>query len=316
MLVFIFLNVKMSVLIIFLFGANLFLMNHKRFSLHFTSTNSYTYSYSNADVNEEPEKIFSLHYPDPSDLQNLKLERINSAPNVFEESDSKNEDQIHAANENTTYNNNNENNNDDTNNNSNNPGENKIVHHNQNYADYFCTRSYRAHVNSHFFFIFRKNNDILFYAKTQGIITNNVYISKNQDIHIKKNQYDYILSISNHKFEYSLKKKDNEEIMNIKIDVDYGDEYGPRIYKLYWPQDHLNHISRIPKRKKDGSWSLQYGDKFVIPSTKNAIILDENVKPSILLRKIEKNILELEVIRKYRSIYIFSLALSAFLCPD
>lgn len=114
---------------------------------------------------------------------------------------------------------------------------------------------------------------------------------------------------------YVLKEiNSDEELMIINMDDDYGDEYGPRKIQLFWPKDNLKHVSRIPHRNKD-AWSLNFGKKFVINSIKNAIIVDENAKRSLLIRKIEKEQLQVDSYRKYKPIFLFAFAIASFICP-
>lgn len=185
-----------------------------------------------------------------------------------------------------------------------------------NYSSYICERSYRFHMNSRVLFSFRLGINIILYAKSRGPTSNSVYISKNPDIHIKSKQYEYILLVMNHSKKFVLKEiNSEEELMIILMDNDYGVEYGPRKIEIFWPKDNLKHVSRIPKRTKKGDWTLNFGSKFVITSIKNAIILDENAKPTLIVRKVEKEKLQIEVVRKYKPIYLFAFAIASFICP-
>lgn len=164
-------------------------------------------------------------------------------------------------------------------------------------------------------FSFESKNNSILYAKSRGPTNNCVYISSNQDIHIKSKQYEYVLFVMNRSKKYVLKEiNSDEELMIIHMDDDYGVEYGPRKIQLFWPKDNLKHVSRIPNRNKD-VWSLNFGKKFVIKSIKNAIILDENAKRSLLIRKIEKEQLQVEAYRKYKPIFLFAFAIASFICP-
>lgn len=254
----------------------------------------YDYSGSESQKNKEPEKIFSVIYPEiieSNDTEDVSLIQRNTAPNVFDSPEIIPDQSI--SNDNSMESN------------SDNP----------KYASYLCKRSYRSHLNSRILFSFKFENNIILYAKSRGPGNNSIYISSNPDIHIKSKQYEYILSIMNHSKKYILKEvNSDEELMIIHMDNDYGIEYGPRKIKIFWPQDNLEHVSRIPHRNRNG-WSLKFGKKFVITSKKNAIILDENAKPSLLVRKIEKKVLQVEVNRKYKPIYLFAIAIASFICP-
>ncbi|OHT02012.1 hypothetical protein TRFO_30964 [Tritrichomonas foetus] len=281
-------------------------MKKKVLSLHFSSSSdSDSYTYSNEHNKFEEEKVVPVKYPPKKakSQKNVAFSHDSSSPNIFNSN-------------NITKSANNDQNSDDENMKQNSP-ETKETNNNPNYMNYFCSRTSRAHIQSKLLFKFRQNNENLLFAKSKGVITNQVFIASYEDIHIKKKKYEFVLNISHHRHHYVLKNaKDDKELMIIDISTDYGTEYGPRKYEINWPEDHLKHLSRIPTKNQNGEWCLKFGGKFVIKSLKNCIILDENVKPSIIVRKVSKETLEVEVIRNYKPIFLFALALSSFICPD
>ncbi|OHT10278.1 hypothetical protein TRFO_04310 [Tritrichomonas foetus] len=187
---------------------------------------------------------------------------------------------------------------------------------NENYAAYFITRVVKINLRSPLEFIFKTENGILFFSKSTGLFTDHIYISTNADINIKEKKYDYVVIVSKNRTHFVLQKVDDaRNLLVIDFNDEYGDEYGPRKIEIVWPETNKKLISRIPKRSASGSWQLNFSGKYVLLSQKNAIMLDENNKPVILVRKIEKQVLELEVNQHFEPIDICTFAIASFVCP-
>lgn len=269
-------------------------------SFHITSSDDY-YSYSSTEEEFEPEKLFPLVYPEKSQRcqRNLPLYHSNSAPNVFDSSTYQEPPPPQISQLEGT------------------PSDlSLILKQNPNSNIYYCTRKNRAHIHSRILFsLTTENNNPIFYAKTRGTKVDSVFISDSENIHIRKKLFKYILFVYDHSKRFVLRPSNSiEDLMIITMDNDYGHEYGPRKINIYWPKDHLRHVSKIANKTQTGKWSLNSGSTFPTDSSRNAIILDEYVNPSILIRKSEHHILELDVSRKYKPIYIFALAIASFLC--
>ena len=99
------------------------------------------------------------------------------------------------------------------------------------------------------------------------------------------------------------------------FDNDYGKEYGPRKISMEWPLQNLKYTSRIPQKTEDGEWKMSFRGKYLVVSQKNAIILNENSKPVIIIRKILKRVLQIELIQNIDPIYMFAFGIASFICP-
>lgn len=73
--------------------------------------------------------------------------------------------------------------------------------------------------------------------------------------------------------------------------------------------------SKVPTKKKNGAWVLHFGGKFMMRSIKNAILLDEQALPVILIHKLARDVLEVETIRGFTRLQLFVLGIASFLCP-
>lgn len=146
-------------------------------------------------------------------------------------------------------------------------------------------------------------------------MTDTVYISESPSVHIKAQQYDWILRVSKGQcvFELFNKAGDDKE-MYIRITNDYGKAIGPRKFQIdISPDVHLH--SKVAVLSQQGKWRLPFNGKYVVPSQKNAVILDSNDQPVILVGKIENPSLEIETIKEFTPIQLFVIGIVSFLCP-
>lgn len=181
------------------------------------------------------------------------------------------------------------------------------------YNSYFCSKMKFKSPNN---FTFNQKSVSLFYAKSKGIFSSHVYISSNENFNIKDKQYEYVMKISHNRTLYELRKLDDKtNLLVMSFNNDYGKEYGPRKINMEWPSQNLKYVSRIPKKTESGNWELNFNGKYVIASQKNGIILDNNSMPAIMIRKVHKSILQIEVIRNIDPIFLFALGIASFICP-
>lgn len=182
------------------------------------------------------------------------------------------------------------------------------------YKSFFCERIKRAtHIRSPLIFRIREESDPIMYAKTRGMHTNTVYLSDTPEIHIKKGLYQYFITASFSHNQFILYKKESSTPeLTLTFTNDYGDDLlGPRKLELQFPDRTIR--SRVPKCK-NGRWSMNWGGKFMVQSQKNLIIQNEKGKACMLIRKIGKETLQLEIIESFELVHIFAIAISSFLC--
>lgn len=73
-------------------------------------------------------------------------------------------------------------------------------------------------------------------------------------------------------------------------------------------------VSRKPTQAEDGTWILDFSDRYTIPSRKNAILVDENTNEEVLaIRKVEDNEIEIDAVVTVSPLYVFATALSFWL---
>ena len=196
---------------------------------------------------------------------------------------------------------------------------NQVEQNNDNskyYNSYFCSK---MNLKSPIDFTFSQKNSSILYAISKGIFSNHVYISSNGNFNIKsikEKQYEYVMKITKNRSHFELRRgTDKNSLLTMVFGNDYGDELGPRKIKMEWPNQQLIYLSRIPIKTENGNWELNFNGKYVLASQKNAIILDENSKPVIMIRKVQKTILQIEVIHCIEPIYLFALGIASFICP-
>jgi hypothetical protein len=181
------------------------------------------------------------------------------------------------------------------------------------YRAFFCRRTRRTSPSAPTVFTLTTADVPLLAAKVRRIAPGHVFISDSPVIHLHGRVYDYVLNVLDGGRKFELVKKDSEQIeMRITASNEYGDEIGPRKLELDVGGWHLK--SKLATRKENGAWGLPYGGKFVLRSMKNAIILDEEELPVILVRKIERDALEVETVRDFTPLQLFVLGVASFLC--
>lgn len=181
---------------------------------------------------------------------------------------------------------------------------------------YFCTKSTKISLRSPLHFVFKLESVPLFFAQSQGMLAHHVYISTNENINVENKEYDYLIRISRNRTKFKLVQKgETNPKLTMRFSNDYGKEFGPRKITLIWHKTGIELKSRIPHKKRSGKWELNFRGKFLIVSQKNAIILNQDSNPSIYIRKIADQLLELEENDQYDPIDICSLAIASFVCP-
>lgn len=130
---------------------------------------------------------------------------------------------------------------------------------------------------------------------TEGIIIARIIISDNSSL------FQVIEGNSNH------------IISTISVKYEHNDVAFPRVWKY---EDKMGNKlkSRRPMKMKDGKYGLFFGGRLTIESIKNCILIDEiEAAEVIAVRKIEENIIEVDVETKYTPLDAFAIALAAFL---
>jgi hypothetical protein len=182
------------------------------------------------------------------------------------------------------------------------------------YRTFFIRRVRRPQIRAPLLFHFFSKGTLLYSAKTRKILTDLVFISESPSVHIKAQQYDWVLRVTKGQCAFELLKKDSDEIaMSLSMTNDYEKAIGPRKIEIDIAGVRLH--SRLPVLKPNGTWCLPFSGKYVVPSQKNAVILDAEDQTVILVRKIEKISLELETIGNFSPLQMFVIGIASFICP-
>jgi hypothetical protein len=110
------------------------------------------------------------------------------------------------------------------------------------YRVFFIRRIRRAQIRAPYLFNFFSQGTLIYSAKTRQVLTDTVYISESPSVHIKAQQYDWILRVSKGQcvFELFNKAGDDQEIY-IRITNDCGKPIGPRKFQIdISPDVHLH----------------------------------------------------------------------------
>jgi hypothetical protein len=187
--------------------------------------------------------------------------------------------------------------------------------HDSRYRSWFCQRLRRPQFRAPLLFRWLIDGRNTYCAKTLQFQSKTTYISEGPEVHIKAQQYQWILRSSNHFCTFELFKRDEvASEMRVFITNDYGKEIGPRKF-IIEIGDSVRLVNRIPRKKAGGRWVLNFSGKYVIKSAKNAIITDQGNHPVIIIRKIDKKTLQIETIRDYSDVQLFALGVISFICP-
>ncbi|EAY06854.1 hypothetical protein TVAG_340320 [Trichomonas vaginalis G3] len=86
------------------------------------------------------------------------------------------------------------------------------------------------------------------------------------------------------------------------------------VYKNQGSEGATCLVSRKPTQNPDGTWILDFSERYTIPSKRNAILVDEQTKEEVLvIRKVEENEIEIDAIATVPPLYVFGTALSFWL---
>lgn len=139
------------------------------------------------------------------------------------------------------------------------------------------------------------------------IFTDGVFVSKMQMKSLKSKSVDFDLF------------KESEDQIEAEIKFTHSDKSLPRevSIRVYNPSIGLPHkIESVkPKYNKFKKfWQMDFKGKFVLRSIKNTILCDDQLNKLIYVRKTAKDNLDIDILEEVDEIFIFSFAISSFLC--
>lgn len=178
-----------------------------------------------------------------------------------------------------------------------------------------------VHGKSYIFTLIKEGNPVL-YSKSntrhpKGILP----ISTNPDIHIRKSSSsEYTITAENGCTKFTIKSPQNTiltynispsqnefvKLPHLNISVDESFDFVPK-----------EMTSKRPQMSKRGFWFLDFHNKFTLPSEKNAIFIPTNPEVGkndlFVVRKIEKNRIEIDANIETSDIIVFAIGLASFL---
>jgi hypothetical protein len=129
-------------------------------------------------------------------------------------------------------------------------------------------------------------------------------------------------------FQGAILTTDDLTSFSVRRDHRYGEELAAIYYSAH--PKHPRHIriglfkvdptlptaihNRRPKRSPLGGWVLEFGQRSVMPSRRNAILVDDADREVATVRQVEKNALEIDAHPLLGELIVFVIGLSSFAC--
>lgn len=146
-------------------------------------------------------------------------------------------------------------------------------------------------------------------------------IAKGPEMHYRDNNFaGYLLSGDNHsQFSLRVKEPFGTELLAMHFSLHNGDKRSPRDIRVnFFIRDSIIPdvlVNKRPEFNPDGYWELDFGDRFLISSIRNVILIrEEDGVEYLCIRKIEKNIIEADAAEVVSPLTVFGVVLSLFEC--
>ena len=151
--------------------------------------------------------------------------------------------------------------------------------------------------------------------------TEPIPIAAGTEAHYSKGNDFYLLTNKSHEaFSLRAKKPNGKEIAILTMYQIISIDDPKNIQLLYNRSESddtkIKLVNRKPTLQADGTWVLDFSERYTIPSKKNAILVDDETgKEMIVVRKVEENEIELDAFEPIPPIYVFALAVAFWVCP-
>ncbi|OHT17120.1 hypothetical protein TRFO_12643 [Tritrichomonas foetus] len=173
-----------------------------------------------------------------------------------------------------------------------------------------------------FYYYFYSDSNPLFCAKAKSRHpTSHIPICKGDQIHMKgKHEYTFLVGNDSTFFSLRKGKSSGDELLAMNIVLDSSLLMLPRhidvqiFEKIGIPPISLT--TKRPKMSTRGDWTLDFHNKFTIPSEKNAIfvLLNDKEGPDLLVtRKISGSGMEIDLCTNLPEIAVFAIGLGIFI---
>ena len=168
-------------------------------------------------------------------------------------------------------------------------------------------------------FQFLDDQKVLFSAKFK-VSQPFIPIEKGESVHFNDNEKEACVLYANKYSDYSLRNKydHGEEIMSLKFRKFHNDGHVPRRVLIYFfnPNENLPEKleSKEPEQTDDMKFCIDLNTDNAIASIKNCRIEDSHNKPFIFIRKLKKELLEIEGQTVISPICLFTIGIGSFIC--
>lgn len=162
----------------------------------------------------------------------------------------------------------------------------------------------------------------LFHTKLKSLNqTEPIPISSGKECHYTKDNDFYLLTNKTHEaFSLRAKNPKGKEIMILTMyQIVSIDE--PKVVSItYNKSETSTEVVKLENQKPvlqtDGTWVLDFSERYTIPSKENAILVDEKTgKEMIVIRKVEENEIQLDSFEPIPPYIVFAVAVSFWLAP-
>ncbi|EAY07170.1 hypothetical protein TVAG_197830 [Trichomonas vaginalis G3] len=170
-----------------------------------------------------------------------------------------------------------------------------------------------------FHFQLSYDGDPLFHTKTKSRRpTSSVPISSGSDMHFSQKQFAAYLLVTDSNQLFSLRKDEEfgSEIMTVEFRQESKSTPRETVVNMFEKVEFVPRklVSLKPKLSNTGRWELSFLNREIIPSIKNCILVNQDDSiPYIMVRRVCKSTLEIDVPSIYPPICVFGLALSVWL---
>ena len=163
----------------------------------------------------------------------------------------------------------------------------------------------------------------LLHTKIKSDAPDTMFIAKGTDMHFSGSEFEGVILATSNMTSYSCRKGGlyGEEYATVKFSKRQGSEKQrlPRIMRatiLERPKwmNGAKIGSRAPSRGALGTWTLDFGDRAVVPSIKNAILVDANDEEVCAIMKLNKGSLTITTYEGLDPLIVFTIGVSSFLC--
>ena len=163
----------------------------------------------------------------------------------------------------------------------------------------------------------------LLHTKIKGDSAETMYVAKGTDMHFSGSEFEGVILATANMTSYAVRKGSlyGDEYATIRFSTRQGADKGrlPRIMRANIMErpawlDGPKLVSRAPTRGPLGTWTLDFGERAVVPSIKNAILVDSNNKEVCAIMKIDEGSLTITTCKGLDPLIVFAMGVSSFLC--